>query len=266
MKRLLRFLKRAVIVVIALFVFAIALLYALTEWKFRRHYDVRVEALTISADEASIARGKGGIGASYSDADWIRALKHGLRRDGTPLIVMPSQWFAQLTTTDMAAMIAYLKTLPPVDREMPPISAGPLGRLMVMQEPKLIPAQIIDHAKPLAAAPPAELVARGQHLASIAGCRSCHRTDLTGNDGPPPGSANITPVGIGTWTKDDFFRTLRTGQTPDGRTLSETMPRPLGNMSDDELDAIWAYLKTVPAKGEKTARQLGQAVAQQSRR
>jgi len=41
------------------------------------------------------------------------------------------------------------------------------------------------------------------------------------------------------------------------------MPRALGNMSDEELDAIWAYLKTVPPKGEKTARQLaGPAVAQ----
>ena len=207
----------------------------------------------------NLTRGKGGIGSSYSDSDWIRALKHGLHRDGSPLIVMPSQWFAQLPAPDMAAMIAYLKTLPPVDREMPKITAGPLGRLMVLQEPKLIPAQIIDHRKPLAGAAPAELVARGEHLASIAGCRSCHRTDLTGNDGPPPGSANITPVGIGSWTKDDFFRTLRTGRTPDNRQLAETMPRALGNMSDEELDAIWAYLKTVPAKGEKTARQLAQA-------
>jgi mono/diheme cytochrome c family protein len=313
MKRVLQFFKRALIAVLALFIFAIALLYALSEWKFRRHYDVRVEALAIPTDAAAIARGKhladnvmnchdchakdfggrvmfdggflvarlagpnltrgkGGIGASYSDADWVRALKHGVRRDGSPLIVMPSQWFSQLPASDMAAMIAYLKTLPPVDREMPPVSAGPLGRLMVLQEPKLIPAELIDHTKPLAAAAPSELIARGEHLASIAGCRSCHKADLVGGDGPPPGSSNITPVGIGAWTKEDFFRTLRTGRTPDNRTLSESMPRALGNMSDEELDAIWAYLKTVPPKGEKTARQLGQsgqngqAAAQQSRR
>jgi mono/diheme cytochrome c family protein len=212
----------------------------------------------------NLTRGKGGIGAHYSDADWVRALKHGLRRDGSPLIVMPSQWFARLPASDMAAMIAYLKTLPPVDREMPAVAAGPLGRLMVLREPKLIPAQIIDHAQPLAAAAPVELVARGEHLASIAGCRSCHKSDLVGGDGPPPGSSNITPVGIGSWTKGDFFRTLRTGRTPDNRTLSETMPRALGNMSDEELDAIWAYLKTVPPKGEKTERQrqTAQAVAQ----
>ena len=201
----------------------------------------------------NLTRGKGGIGSHYSDADWIRALKHGLRRDGSPLVVMPSQWFSELTASDMAAMIAYLKTVPPVDRELPSLRVGPMGRLLVMSDPKLIPAQLIDHAKPLVAAAPVELVARGEQLAGIAGCRSCHLADLTGGGGPPPGSANITPVGIGAWTKEDFFRTLRTGRTPDNRTLSESMPRALGNMSDEELDAIWAYLKTVPPKDARYA-------------
>ena len=52
----------------------------------------------------NLTRGKGGIGARYSDADWVRALKHGLRRDGSPLIFMPSEGFAQLTAADMAAI------------------------------------------------------------------------------------------------------------------------------------------------------------------
>jgi mono/diheme cytochrome c family protein len=212
----------------------------------------------------NLTRGKGGIGSHYSDTDWVRALKHGLRRDGSPLVVMPSQWFSGLPESDMAAIVAYLKTVPPVDRELPSLRVGPMGRLLVMSDPKLIPAQLIDHTKPLAAAAPVELVARGEHLAGIAGCRSCHLSDLVGGGGPPPGSANITPVGIGAWTKEDFFRTLRTGQTPDNRTLSETMPRALGNMSDEELDAIWAYLKTVPPKGEKSPRQIAKATAQAS--
>jgi mono/diheme cytochrome c family protein len=212
----------------------------------------------------NLTRGKGGIGSSYTDVDWVRALKHGLRRDGTPLVVMPSQWFSKLTSSDMGALIAYLKALPPVDRELPAITVGPMGRLLVLSQPKLVPAQIIDHATPLVAAAPADLVARGEQLAAVAGCRSCHSPDLVGGEGPPPGAANITPVGIGTWTKEDFFRTLRTGRTPDSRVLAESMPRALGNMSDEELDAIWAYLKTVPPKGEKSARQTGQAVAQAS--
>jgi mono/diheme cytochrome c family protein len=210
----------------------------------------------------NLTRGKGGIGLQYTDVDWLRAIKHGLRRDGSPLIIMPAQIFADLTESDMGSVIAYLKTLPPVDREVPSIRVGPMGRLLVMQEAKLIPARMVDHAKPLIKAAPVELVARGEHLAGIAGCRGCHNADLTGGGGPPPGGANITPVGLGTWTKEDFFRTLRTGRTPDGRTLSESMPRPLGNMPDEDLDAIWAYLKTVPAKGEKRPSQLVQTAAQ----
>jgi len=204
----------------------------------------------------NLTRGKGGVGSHYSDADWVRALKHGLRRDGSPLVVMPSQWFSTLTSSDMGAIVAYLKSVPPVDRELPSMTVGPMGRLLLMTDPKLIPAQVIDHTKPLIAAAPVEIVARGEQLAGIAGCRSCHNADLTGGGGPPPGASNITPVGIGPWTKEDFFRTLRTGRTPDNRELSESMPRALGNMSDEELSSIWAYLKTVPAKGEKTPRQL----------
>lgn len=293
------------IVLAGLLLLALATLYVLTELKLRRHYDVTVQALTIPADETSLARGKflvdnvanchdchgtdlggkmlfdggplvarltgpnltrgkGGIGPHYSDTDWLRALKHGVRRDGSPLVIMPAQFFAELPASDMGAVIAYLKTLPSVDRELPTIKVGPLGRLMVMQDPKLIPAQIIDHAKPLMTAAPVELVARGEHLAGIAGCRGCHHEDLTGGGGPPPGGANITPVGLGTWTKEDFFRTLRTGRTPDNRQLSESMPRALGNMPDEDLDAIWAYLKTVPAKGEKRPSQLARSGAAQA--
>jgi mono/diheme cytochrome c family protein len=305
LKRILRWIRRTVYVLAGLLVLALATLYAMTEFRFRRHYDVTVQALTIPTDEASLARGKylvdnvtnchdchgkdlggkllfdggilmarltgpnltrgkGGIGSHYSDTDWLRALKHGLRRDGSALIIMPAQFFSALPESDMAAVIAYLKTLPPVDRDLPSIRVGPMGRLLVMSDPKLLPAQIIDHTKPLIGALPVELVARGEHLAGIAGCRGCHNTDLTGGGGPPPGGANITPVGIGTWTKEDFFRTLRTGRTPDNRQLSESMPRALGNMPDEDLDAIFAYLKTVPAKGEKRPSQLAGAAAQAS--
>ena len=131
---------------------------------------------------------------------------------------------------------------------------------MVLQEPKLLPAQIIDHAKPLAAAPPTELVARGEHLASVAGCRSCHRTDLTGNDGPPPGRQHHARR----HRHLDERRFLpHAPHRPHARQpqLAESMPRALGNMSDEELEAIWAYLKTVPPEGEKSPRQMARAGA-----
>lgn len=296
MKRLLRFLKRAVIVLAVLLVTAVSLLYLLSERELRRRYDIQAESVTLPTDPASLARGKhvaehiagcrdchgtdfgghlffdggflmarlpapnltrgrGGIGSTYTDADWARAVRHGIRPDGTPLIFMPAHEFAKLPAPDFAALVAYVKTVAPVDRDLPARTAGPIGRFLVLWEKSVLPVRVIDHAKAAPAAFSTDLVARGDELTSVAGCKSCHSPDFTGGHGPPPGAANLTPIGIGHWTRDDFVRTLRTGRTPDQRTLSESMPRALGNLTDDELEAIWAYLQTLPAKGEKSPRQ-----------
>jgi mono/diheme cytochrome c family protein len=215
----------------------------------------------------NLTRGRGGIGATYTDADWLRALRHGVSPAGRQLVIMPSEEFTKMPAPDLVALIAYVKSVPPVDRVHPEKYLGPMGRVLMLTEPKLLPTLLIDHAAPPPAAPSTDLVARGDELTTLAGCKSCHKADFTGGGGPPPFGANLTPVGIGTWTRDDFLRTLRTHETPDRRQLSEAMPRALGNMTDGELDAIWAYLQTVPAKGEKSPRQAaGAAVARQGAR
>ncbi|GAB3220662.1 hypothetical protein [Spirosoma arcticum] len=62
-------------------------------------------------------------------------------------------------------------------------------------------------------------------------------------------AANLTPTGIGSWRETDFFRTLRTGKRPNGQELHPSMPWPqVGMMTNDELHAIWLYLKSVPPK------------------
>ena len=125
----------------------------------------------------------------------------------------------------------------------------------------LLPAELIDHdkvafARPLASADP---VVVGQHLLDTAGCRGCHQPDLTGGGGPPPGAANITPVGIGNWSDADFLKAVRTHVRPNGTKIADTMPPAYGQMSDAELTAIHSYLKTLPAKGKKTKTQSAQA-------
>ena len=99
----------------------------------------------------------------------------------------------------------------------------------------------------------------GQHLLDTAGCRGCHQPDLTGGGGPPPGAANITPVGIGDWSDADFLKAVRTHVRPNGTKIADTMPAAYGQMSDAELTAIHSYLKTLPAKGKKTKTQSAQA-------
>jgi mono/diheme cytochrome c family protein len=206
---------------------------------------------------ANITRGRGGLPADYSDADFVRALTHGVKRDGRSVIFMPVVDYV-FSAEDLGALVAYVKSVPPVDRTVPTMSVGPVARALgLFADFPLASASLIDHNQPrLAARPnPADPVAAGRYLVASAGCQACHTPQLTGGGGPPPGGSNITPVGIGTWTQQDFVTALRTHRRPNGTTIAETMPRAYGDMSDDDLARIYAYLRTVPAAGSKTANQ-----------
>jgi cytochrome c553 len=205
----------------------------------------------------NLTRGKGGIGGIYTDIDWLRAVRHGVAPGGRALIFMPSADFAKFSAEDVDAIIAYVSTRPPVDREWPAAEIGPIGRAMLFANTaELLPVVAIDHtASPPVTTASANVVSQGEHLTRVAGCQGCHGPDLTGGQGPPPGASNITPVGVGDWTESDFVRTLRTGVAPGNRALDPAMPRDYGRMTDAELHAIWTYLRTVSGKGEKTARQ-----------
>ncbi len=207
---------------------------------------------------ANLTRGRGGIGASYSDQDFVRTLLHGVRPDGRSVTFMPSADF-KFTAADLGAIIAYIKSVPPVDRELPEMSVGPMARALgLFTDFPLAPAGKIDHEHVAFATVdnPTDPVAAGSYLVASAGCRSCHGPDLIGGGGPPPGAANITPVGIGNWSEQDFLRALREHKRPNGTAIEEAMPRSYGQMSEDDLRKIFAYLKTVPAKGEKSKSQL----------
>src|SRR5215207_1767577 len=152
-----------------------------------KDYEVSVEKLTIPTDQASIARGEhiamirmcgdchtenlsgqsdsvpglitlsipnltpgaGGVGATNTDEDWVRAIRHGVGHDGRGLVLMPSRIWYYLSDEDLGALIAYLKSLPPVDKEMPPTDLGPLGRVMLtlgQLPPEIVPnVTTIDH-------------------------------------------------------------------------------------------------------------------------
>ncbi|MEO5510686.1 MAG: c-type cytochrome [Longimicrobiales bacterium] len=202
---------------------------------------------------SNLTRGKGGIGATYTDADFVRALRHGVRPDGSTLVFMPSQEYTYFNDEDLAALIAYLRTIPPVDKDKPQTQLGPVARVLYLTKAMpLIPAEWIDHesmARPvIARGPTAEY---GKYLARVGGCKGCHSENLAGGSAGEPGTppaANLTPAGIGKWTYDDFVRALRQGTRPDGRTLSPAMPFVYtAQMTDDEIRAVWEYLKTVPS-------------------
>jgi mono/diheme cytochrome c family protein len=203
----------------------------------------------------NLTTGAGGVAATFSDADWERAIRHGVGGDGRTLVIMPSNIYQHYSDADLGAIIAYLNAAPPVNNDLGVRRIGFPGSVLggVVAFDDITRINDIDHAAVGGDSPPEGATAEyGAYLVNIAACRECHAANfagIVGSDGPPPGP-NLTPGGnLQAWGEADFITTLRTGTTPGGRQIdSEMMPWPtLGQMSDTELQAIWAYLQSLPA-------------------
>jgi mono/diheme cytochrome c family protein len=213
---------------------------------------------TIMSDDAAavlvapnLTRGQGGIGGDLSVADWVRAIRHGIRSDGSSLLVMPSYAYARMSDRDLGAMVAYLQQIPPVDHELPAFRLRPLGRALVAAgafDEEFVARKIAAQARYDEVEPGLSLD-YGEYLATISGCVSCHRPDLKGGPaGPPeaPPASDISRAALAAWDEADFFRAMRDGLRPDGSEISEFMPwAVMGRMTNEELSAIWLYLQSV---------------------
>jgi hypothetical protein len=93
----------------------------------------------------NLTSGRGGLPATFRDVDFVRAVRHGLAPDGRALVLMPSIEYANLSDEDLTAMIAYLKSLPAVDRERGPVQLGPLSRGLLLAGEIKLAAEHIDH-------------------------------------------------------------------------------------------------------------------------
>ena len=293
-RSILKWAGRLIAAVLVLALIGAGVVFAASERKLRRTYDTSVDSVHVPTDSASIARGehlvrnvidctichgddlggavysssplmgtvagpnltrgKGGVGADYTDMDYVRAIRRGVRRDGRSLIVMPSEVFTRLSQEDMGAVLAFLKQAPPVDREVPKSGFGPVGRaLLAAGKMNILVAGKTPHLTPPASVPRDTTAAYGKYIADISGCHGCHGFGLSGGPvaGPPglPPASNLTPAGIGSWTEADLVRALREGKRPDGSTLDEFMPwKVFRGMTDGEVHALWLYLRSVPPK------------------
>lgn len=201
----------------------------------------------------NLTTGRGGRNPPRSDAEWERAIRHGVRRESTALVVMPSEVFHAIADEDMASMIAYLKQVPPVDREVPPTTVRIVGRLVLGAGQLRTAADMAPRTAHVAAVDTTPGVEYGRYLVSVSGCRMCHGESYSGGpafDAASKPPSNLTPTGIGHYADEDFKQALRTGVRPHGGgALSEEMPwKYFGKMSDGELQSIWLYLKTLPPK------------------
>ncbi|MCI0852791.1 MAG: cytochrome C, partial [Chloroflexi bacterium] len=187
--------------------------------------------------------------------DYVRAIRHGIGQDGKSLLFMPTEIYSKISDADLGAIIAYLKSLPPVNNELPDTSTGVLLRILAGIDSSVLSANLIDHDAPRPAEPvPGVTRDYGEYLAFS--CSRCHGDNLAGGtvggfEPDAPKAPNITPGGApGNWTQAQFVSTLRGGVTPSGKVLDrEFMPwLYFTRMTDDELNAIWLYLESLPAR------------------
>lgn len=196
---------------------------------------------------------RGGLTKNFTPEDWVRIIRHGVKPDGTAA-TMPSEDFANFSDEEISDIAAYIESLPPVHRVMPPTEIGPMFAFLVVTGKRPISAEKIDHTAPRPLYPPklTRSVKLGAHLADV--CRGCHGEHLSGGKivaGDPswPPAANLTfdASGIGSWTLGNFTQALRHGVRPDGSMLDAAMPVDYTkNFSDDEIASLYMYLKTVP--------------------
>lgn len=283
-------------VLIALIVVAGLVIYVLSEQRINKTHSVSVAAVTIPTAEteiregerlakmrgctgchmadlagdsafiagapvgtipsANLTAGEGGHGQTYSDTDWVRAIRYGVNQAGRGLWIMPSHEYFSMSDQDLGRLIAYLKTIPAVDRVHPPRQLGPLFRALLVtgQLPLLAVEQIDVTAAPPAAPLPGESIEYGQYLAVT--CSGCHGANYTGGalpgaDPGAPEAANLTPGGVmQNYSEAQFVTAMRTGIRPDGSAIpNEVMPWQVlgGSLTDSELKALYLFFQSLPA-------------------
>lgn len=179
---------------------------------------------------------------NLSDADIFRILRSGVAPDGR-LTMMSFFPLRSLSDEDALAVIAYLRSAKPVQAARPPLNPSPLfaafvGLGFIKSDAATAPIQ------PQRAPAKAPNVEYGKYVATFMSCTDCHGPALDGNAPPPapPGAPNLTVI-LPKWSKDDFFKAMRTGVDRDGHQIQAPMPwKQIGRLDDVELEAMYQYL------------------------
>lgn len=279
MRTVLKWIGRGALALVAIVVLAAGVVYAISEQKMSRTYEVDAPTIDIPTDSTSIAEGErlariygcyngchgqaaeGGLffdepmmgtvkapdltraARTLSAEELVGVIRYGVRPDGSSVFVMPSVEFYHLTDEDIGAIIAFLRSLPESDGPATSVKFGPLGRALFAVGEFEPAAPKIDPAAPrLDPGDGSEAMALGEYLAATA-CAECHGTDLAGQEHPAGNTPNLAIAAA--YSPEQFRTLLRTGEPRDGREL-----RLMGDMSlkrfqhltDTEIDALHTYL------------------------
>ena len=292
MKRLLKWTGAVVALLIAVGIGMVIAAHVLFDRKRERVVKVDVKPISVVTDAASLERGKylfmsrgcgdchapngagrafidepgggfyvrspnitaGGVVAKYTELDWVRAIRHGVNAQGRALFVMPSEDYNRFTDGDVAALVAYARSLPAITggnaEFRVPLPVKALYAIGVVKDA----AEKIDHTLP-PALPVAEAVTpeHGKYVANL--CIGCHGEGLSGGKipgGPPdwPAASNLTP-GKGTVmlvydSADKLKAMFRSGTRPGGSAVAVMPFATLREINDTDVAALYAYLKQLP--------------------
>jgi mono/diheme cytochrome c family protein len=266
---------------LALVLIALISVYLVSEIILDRTYNVAAASFHVATSPSELARGKrlvtlfrcqqchdrdlsGGLlfddlgskvysgniplfvkSASVSDFD--RALRHGLRTNGTSMLIMPAESYQYMRDDEAAVLLAYLRSLKPHG------SPQPAPELSLIVRFGLVAGIFKTTAREIADVQPAidlgSRYAAGRHLATLA-CGTCHTPSLSGR---PEGPPFVTPdlVLVASYERADFFKFMRTGKAAGDRELpimSATARSLFSHFTDEEVGEIYDYLA---ARGQK---------------
>lgn len=189
----------------------------------------------------------------WTDEDIANAVRYGIHKEGRSLRFMPSFDYEGISKGDLAALIAYVRSVPAVEKENHQNTFGPIAHVMSVagQMPIMFPAHAIDHSKGFSEKPAEEPTFEfGKYLAHS--CVGCHRADYSGGKipgGDPswPPAADIRLGNFAAYTEESFKEMILTGKSPvTGAMLRPPMPiHLLKQLNETETKALWAYLSTL---------------------
>jgi mono/diheme cytochrome c family protein len=197
-----------------------------------------------------------GVTVAYKPEDWVRTIRHGVKPNGQPAMIMPSEDYNRLTDQDLAALVSYVRSLAPAQGGGAVIEFPVPVRVLYGFGAIKDAAEKIDHSLP--PAQPVAQAVNAQHGAYVANmCVGCHGEHLSGGKipgGPPdwPPAANITPGEGSAMSRypsaGPFVAMLRSGKRPDGTPIKVMPFESLAKLSDVDAQAVYEFLKTVPAR------------------
>lgn len=275
MRRVLRWLRNALLGLIALVLIAAMAVYLASERIVRRTHEVDAPPFAARAESNSLAEGErlarlhGCLGChgqnlegkvfidepllahivspnltiavrEYSDAQLERIIRHGIRPNGRSVVAMPSGMFSQLTDDDLGRILAYLRSAPPVIGHAREVRLGPLARLGVVIGRFAPAVDAVRRAEALSPEFPraGDSTAAGAYLARTV-CTECHGLDLNGGERAPD-----LRIAAG-YTREQFSRLMRTGKALGDRELtlmSQVARSRFSRFTDQEVEALYGYL------------------------